>query len=51
MVTAHLNRADADPGGVAGAHLVRHDEDQVGVRDLGHRERPAQGQRLVISHR
>ena len=46
MVTgdpAHLHRADADPGGVAGAHLVRHDEDQVGVRDLGHGEGPAQG--------
>ena len=46
MVTAHLNRADADPGGVAGAHLVRHDEDQVGVRDLGHRERPEQGTKV-----
>ena len=32
----HLDWVDRDPGGVAGAHLVRHDEDQVGVRDLSH---------------
>ena len=36
----HPDGAHGDPGGVAGAHLVRHYEDQVCVRDLGHGERP-----------
>ena len=34
----HLGGVDADPSGVAGTHLVRHDEDQVGVGDLSHTE-------------
>ena len=36
----HPDGANRDPGGVARAHLVRHDQDQVGVRDLGHGEWP-----------
>ena len=34
----HLDRVDADPGAVAGAHLVRHDQDEVGVGDLSDAE-------------
>ena len=34
----HLGRFDRDLGGEAGAHLVGHDQDHVGVRDELHAE-------------
>ena len=41
ILVLHLGGFVGDLGGGAGAGLVSHKEDQVGVRDRSHREQPA----------